>query len=106
MQFGEGGAGTFSDGKLTTQIKGKFNRSRKVLEEFVRAVKGGPTPGSNFDYAAPFTEVMLLGIIACRHGGKIEWDAKNMKITNRPELNVYLKDPVNKGWEYGESLWS
>lgn len=37
VQFGEGGAGTFSDGKLTTQIKDKYNRSRKVLEEFVRA---------------------------------------------------------------------
>jgi hypothetical protein len=52
------------------------------------------------------TEVMLLGIIACRHGGKIEWDAKNMRITNRPELNAYLKEPVRKGWEYGEGLWS
>jgi predicted dehydrogenase len=75
------------------------------IEEFVRAVKGeGPTPGSNFDYAAPMTEVMLLGIIAAQHGGKLEWDAKNMKFTNRPELNVYLKDPVRKGWEYGEDL--
>jgi len=37
VQFGEGGAGTFSDGKLTTQIKDKYNRSRKVLQEFVRA---------------------------------------------------------------------
>ena len=75
------------------------------VAEFVRAVKGqGPKPGSNFDYSAQMTEVMLLGIIACRHGGKIEWDAGNMKITNRPELNVYLKDPVNKSWEYGESL--
>lgn len=37
VQFGEGGAGTFSDGKLTTRIKDKSNRSRKVLEEFVRA---------------------------------------------------------------------
>ncbi len=37
VQFGEGGAGTFSDGKLTTQIKDKYNRLRKVLEEFVRA---------------------------------------------------------------------
>jgi len=37
VQFGEGGAGTFSDGKLTTQIKDKYNRSRKVLEEFVKA---------------------------------------------------------------------
>ncbi|MBI9018006.1 MAG: hypothetical protein JEZ07_12175 [Phycisphaerae bacterium] len=37
VQFGEGGAGTFSDGKLTTQIKDKLNRSRKVLTEFVKA---------------------------------------------------------------------
>ncbi len=37
VQFGEGGAGTFSDGKLTTQIKDKHNRVRKVLEEFVRS---------------------------------------------------------------------
>ena len=35
VQFGEGGAGTFSDGKLTTQIKN--TRCRKVLEEFVKA---------------------------------------------------------------------
>ena len=37
VQFGEGGAGAFSDGKLTTQIKDKHNRIRKVLEEFVKA---------------------------------------------------------------------
>lgn len=35
VQFGEGGAGLFSDGKLTTQIKDQ--RVRKVLEEFVEA---------------------------------------------------------------------
>lgn len=35
VQFGEGGAGTFSDGKLTTRIKDK--RCRKVLEEFIKA---------------------------------------------------------------------
>lgn len=35
VQFGEGGAGTFSDGKLTTGIKDR--RIRRVLEEFVRA---------------------------------------------------------------------
>ncbi|MDF7799252.1 Gfo/Idh/MocA family oxidoreductase [Pontiellaceae bacterium B1224] len=73
--------------------------------ELVNAIKGGAEPGSNFDYAAPFTEVMLLGIIAVNHGGKIEWDSKNIKITNRPELNQYRKDPVRSGWEYGENLW-
>ena len=37
VQFGEGGAGTFSDGKLYTQIKDPQHHGRKVLEEFVAA---------------------------------------------------------------------
>lgn len=37
VQFGEGGAGTFSDGKLHTQIKDKNHLGRKVLTEFVEA---------------------------------------------------------------------
>ncbi|MHB1157625.1 MAG: NAD(P)/FAD-dependent oxidoreductase [Phycisphaerales bacterium] len=37
VQFGEGGAGTFSDGKLHTQIKDPHHHGRKVLEEFVKA---------------------------------------------------------------------
>lgn len=36
VQFGEGGAGTFSDGKLNTAVKDKFGRNRFVLETFVR----------------------------------------------------------------------
>jgi hypothetical protein len=37
VQFGEGGAGTFSDGKLYSQIKDPRHYGRKVLSEFVRA---------------------------------------------------------------------
>lgn len=37
VQFGEGGAGTFSDGKLYSQVKDPLHHGRKVLEEFVRA---------------------------------------------------------------------
>jgi len=37
MQFGEGGAGTFSDGKLNTSVGDKAFRNRKVLEEFLEA---------------------------------------------------------------------
>ena len=37
VQFGEGGAGTFSDGKLWSQIKDPRHLSRKVLTEFVKA---------------------------------------------------------------------
>lgn len=37
VQFGEGGAGTFSDGKLYSQVKDPHHHGRKVLEEFVKA---------------------------------------------------------------------
>lgn len=37
VQFGEGGAGTFSDGKLYSQVKDPGHRGRKVLAEFVEA---------------------------------------------------------------------
>ncbi len=37
VQFGEGGAGTFSDGKLYSQIKDPKHYGRKVLQEFVKA---------------------------------------------------------------------
>jgi uncharacterized FAD-dependent dehydrogenase len=40
VQFGEGGAGTFSDGKLYSQIKDPHHHGRKLLTEFVKA--GGP----------------------------------------------------------------
>ncbi len=40
VQFGEGGAGTFSDGKLNTLVKDELGRSRKVLETF--AEHGAP----------------------------------------------------------------
>ena len=41
VQFGEGGAGTFSDGKLYSQIKDPRHLGRKVMNEFVQA--GAPT---------------------------------------------------------------
>ncbi len=37
VQFGEGGAGTFSDGKLYSQVRDPGHRGRKVMEEFVAA---------------------------------------------------------------------
>ena len=74
-------------------------------KEFINAVRGeGPKPGSNFEYGASLTEMILLGVLAQRFDKRIEFDAKNMKVTNHPELNAYLKEPVRKDWAYGENL--
>ena len=75
------------------------------IQELFDAIKGGPKPGSNFDYASPLTEVVLLGGIAIRTGKRIEWDAENMRISNHPGMERYIKEPVQPGWNYGENLW-
>ena len=76
------------------------------FREWLRAIKGeGPEPGSNFTYSAKLTEIILLGVLAQRFNTRIEWDAKEGRITNHPELNAFVKEPVRAGWEYGENLW-
>ena len=67
---------------------------------WVRACKGEAQATSPFDYAAPLTEVMLLGIVALRagQGRKIFYDAEKMEITNVPDANQYLTREFRAGW--------
>lgn len=74
-------------------------------KEWVDAIKNSTLPGSNFDYAAELTEMVAVGVIAQRFATYLQYDAKNMKITNRPDLDAYFKEPVREGWSFGENLW-
>lgn len=76
-----------------------LTRSPGHMRDFIRACKGGDPACSNFDVAAPFVEWMLLGVIALRHEGKLEYDPDKMKITNNAEANKLLKPTYRKGWE-------
>jgi hypothetical protein len=67
--------------------------------EWVAACKGGPMPYSNFDIAAYLTEIILLGCVALRVGKKLEWDGPNMRATNAPEADQFIKRTYRKGWE-------
>ena len=67
-------------------------------KEWGAACNGGPAAGSNFDYAAPFSEVVLLGNIALRTGRRVVWDAAAMRITNDPEANRLLTKDYRPGF--------
>jgi hypothetical protein len=73
---------------------------------------------SPFDYAGPFTESILMGNLALRAfqlknpkltgwndkwlgRKKLNWDAKNLKITNFDEANQYVKRTYRDGWSLG-----
>ncbi|HUU17124.1 MAG TPA: Gfo/Idh/MocA family oxidoreductase [Sedimentisphaerales bacterium] len=67
-------------------------------QEWIRACKGGPKPSANFDYSGPLSETILLGNVAARAGQKIFWDGPNLKVTNMPEAEKYLKREYREGW--------
>jgi len=71
---------------------------RRQHLEWIAAIKGGPTPYSNFDIAAYLTEIILLGCVALRVGKKLEWDGPKMRAKNAPEAAQYVKRQYRKGW--------
>jgi hypothetical protein len=73
------------------------------FEEWVRAIKGGPQAMSNFpDYAGPLTETILLGNLAVwAEGKKIEWDAKELRAKNAPEVSSIVKNEYRSGYSLG-----
>ena len=79
VQFGEGGAGTFSDGKLYSQIKDPNFYGRKVLEEFVKAGAPEEIIYVSKPHVGTFRLVKMVENI--RHnivelGGEIRFEAK------------------------------
>lgn len=73
-------------------------RSIGHYQEWIAACKGGEPAASNFDYAGPLTETVLLGNVSIRTGNKLYWDSKNMRFPNHPEADQYLHRRYREGW--------
>jgi predicted dehydrogenase len=68
-------------------------------QDWVRACKAGKQAGADFGYSGLLTEICLLGNIAKRMDTRIEWDGPNMKVTNLPEANKYVRTTYREGWQ-------
>ncbi|MBL66906.1 MAG: oxidoreductase [Verrucomicrobiales bacterium] len=66
--------------------------------EWIEACKGGPAAHSNFDYAGPMTESVLLANVALRAGSKLQWDTANLRVTNNKAANQYVRHHYRNGW--------
>ena len=64
VQFGEGGAGTFSDGKLNTLVKDPAGRNREVLKIFV--AHGAPEEILYENKPHIGTDILIDGVRPCR----------------------------------------
>jgi len=74
-------------------------------KEWLIACKGGKPAGSNFDWAGPLTETVLMGNVALRielrtrlDRHKLLWDAKSKRFSNMPQANEFLHKTYRDGW--------
>lgn len=66
---------------------------------WVECCKSGQQPASDFDYAGPFTESVVMGNLAIRFPNRqLLWDGQAMKVTNLPEANALVNPPYREGW--------
>ena len=66
--------------------------------EWLIGCKTGKPTLCNFDYSGALIENNMLALVAYRVGEKLQWDAKNMKATNCPEADRYIRKTYRKGW--------
>ncbi|HEV2668721.1 MAG TPA: Gfo/Idh/MocA family oxidoreductase [Blastocatellia bacterium] len=67
--------------------------------EWIHACKTGAPTTCNFEYAGWLTEANHLGNVAFRAGKKLEWDFKNLRAKNAPEIEPLIRRKYRKGWK-------
>jgi Oxidoreductase family, C-terminal alpha/beta domain len=80
-------------------------RSIGHYKEWIEACKGGKPGGSNFDWAGPLAETVLLGNAALRlhlreelTRKKLLWDSQGFRFTNSEDATKYLRREYREGW--------
>jgi predicted dehydrogenase len=76
-------------------------RPKGIFVDFLDAIRSGKNETAvDFDYGTRLTEFAILGNLAMKAGSgkKVMWDGPNMKVTNLPELNAFVKRAPRKGW--------
>jgi len=78
--------------------EGSWVKGDRHIQEWIAACKAGRQPCANFAYAAPLTEMVLLGNVALLAGGPITWDSRKMQITDNAEANRFIRREYREGW--------
>jgi predicted dehydrogenase len=91
--------------KAAAEVPKTIPRSGEHYKEWIQACKGGKPAGSNFDFAGPLAEAVLLGNVALRVQlredltlCKLLWDPKALKVTNLDEANKFIRREYRTGW--------
>ena len=91
--------------KQAAEVAKSLPRSDGHYTEWLLACKGGAPAGSNFDWAGPLTESVLLGNVALRVQlrreltvSKLLWNSPDLKFSNLEDANRFLRREYRAGW--------
>ena len=91
--------------KEVSEVPKTIWRSVGHYKEWVEACQGGRPAGSNFDWAGPLAEIVLLGNVALRvqlrqalTKARLLWDPKALKFPNLDAANAFLQREYRAGW--------
>ncbi|MBN1342871.1 MAG: Gfo/Idh/MocA family oxidoreductase [Phycisphaerae bacterium] len=123
-KMGDSDGGLLFIGEKATLMCGNYGRNLKVIpdnvmkdaappeslervpggvdgheKDWIRACKDGKPSSSNFDYAGPLSETVLMGNLAVRFPDrKLLWDGEKMEVTNDPAANAFVRRQYREGW--------
>jgi len=82
------------------KVSKDYGKHPNHYENFLLACMGKAKANSPFEISGPLSQVLHLGCIAQRLGGRFEFDRKTKRFTNNRLANQYLDgEPPRKGWE-------
>lgn len=67
--------------------------------EWIRACKTGEPTTCNFEYSGALTESVLLGNVAYRAGGKLDWDSSKLRANGCREADAFIHHQYREGWK-------
>jgi predicted dehydrogenase len=67
-------------------------------QEWIDACKGDLKTSCDFEYSGDMIEQLVLGLVAYRHGDRIEYDGATGRITNNEAANQLLRRTYRDGW--------
>jgi hypothetical protein len=91
--------------KEAEALEQKIPTSPGHYKEWIAACKGAKKAGSNFDWAGPLAESVLLGNVALRVQlredltlCRLMWDSEQLKFTNLEDANKFIRREYRTGW--------
>lgn len=81
-------------------VPSTFPRVQGQQREFLDSIRSGKKPFSDMEHAVPLSESVLVGCVAQRVHGKLEWNSRKCRFSKNDEANRLVMPEFRDGWDF------